>query len=137
LKRCLQTINVLQDTFNHKFSNIWVDDLFKERSFGSWEGIEKKQIKRDFNVFFLQNQKFNYKLTPPNGESYDDIMVRINEILHKIESYQHHPILICSHNHLMKIILQTIMKPNESFWNRFDFLNGKIYEANGITEKFE
>lgn len=56
-------------------------DLIKERGLGSWAGLEKNKVKKDYPEAFLKNGSIDPDYTPLNGESMKDMIIRLEKFL--------------------------------------------------------
>lgn len=105
LKRCVDTVGVLTQSLGHAAIACRVE-LFcelKERNFGRFQGLEKSIVIRRYPGYFVNNS-FNIHLTPPDGESFNMISERIRAVIKYIESASCNTLVICSHNHFLKLL---------------------------------
>jgi len=129
-RRCIETLNFCSEMVRYSFSNIKIVNELTERNFGYWQGKSKKEIIFNFPYYF-DNYKFNYLKTPPCGESFEEINKRIDKVLEEIAIIDNnHRILICSHNHIMKLLVCRIY--DIDIMDSFEFINGKIYNYEDI-----
>jgi alpha-ribazole phosphatase len=129
LMRCIKTVDILKTQISAVKYQINVLDDLKERCFGDFEGERKQEVILKHPNFF-KNGKFIKELTPPNGESHESLLKRIKRVEKHIEESPFHNIVICSHNHFMKLLLDelTQKKPVGSF----DFINGMIVNIQNL-----
>jgi len=129
LKRCVDTANILKTKlFNLKSELVIIDEL-KERGFGCFEGKEKNKLVLD-NPSFFYNNKFIFELTPPDGESLNEVEKRADKVIFYLNENKNNNIIICSHNHFMKILITKINKIPLAEISNFNFKNGEIINLN-------
>lgn len=126
MKRCQQTLSHIEKLLGYKFINIIVLDELKERNLGVWENRLKIDIIKEYPEFFYNNI-FDLTRTPPEGESFFEILKRAESVIKVIDQINDgNQILICSHNQLLKILTSQLYQFD--FTRNFDFRNGKIYD---------
>ncbi len=101
---------------------VYEEERIQEISFGDFEG--KCYGKDNFNMpdktflnFFEKPEEYN---TPPNGESFEDILKRTGDFLRELiseEEYRKKTILLSTHGCALKAILANIRNtPISEFW---------------------
>lgn len=101
---------------------VYEEKRIQEISFGDFEG--KCYNKDNFNMpdktfmnFFIKPEDYN---TPPNGESFEDILKRTGDFLRELiakEEYREKTILISTHGCALKAILSNVRNtPITEFW---------------------
>lgn len=128
LLRCKQTADIFCKSINFSPQIITYPEL-RERNLGELEGLERKKAVEKYPEYFV-NSKFIYNMTPPNGESYLQICERADKLINIIEGkLKANNVVLCSHNHILKIIYFKIMDiPIRDNWYRTKFENGKVYK---------
>ncbi len=105
LKRTKQTLEAIFP--NRKFIK---EDGFTEIGLGEWEGLKKENVNQKLRKAFQQG---NY--TPPHGESYEDVKIRVKNIIETI--FATYPdgsvILVCTSNGIMRTIKRIYDIKNE------------------------
>lgn len=127
--RCKQTINCLTMQNSAICYDIHTDFRIIERSMGSWEGKLKTDILTKYPQYNYCGH-INPTLTPPQGESFVDFTVRIDQFIQDLLAMSHDiPILICAHNQSLKLFKYRLMGYSNllDFWVSCSFENGKIY----------
>ncbi|WP_026473845.1 alpha-ribazole phosphatase [Alkaliflexus imshenetskii] len=119
----LQRCALLAESFNQ---NVIFDERLKELNFGSWEmqmwsAIEKRPEAADFFNDYLN-------IAPPNGESYNELLFRIDNFLDDIA--KRHPnqnVLVVTHGGPIRAfhVLINDLKPEEAFNLKVDY--GQIF----------
>lgn len=132
LSRCLETLSFCEKKVGFKFLDVKILDELQERNFGDWQGKFKEDILLNYPSYYT-NGKYDYLQTPPNGESIENIKARLQKVINLINEVDStKQILICSHNHVMKILIGHLYGKN--IMNSFNFKNGKIYQAKELLE---
>lgn len=128
LLRCKQTVEALCENLNF-IPQIEVSSDLLERNFGVLEGKYREKAIVEYSKYF-HGREFIYDMTPPNGESYVAICNRADRVIDNVkEKLKSNSVILCSHNHLLKIIYFRLLQvPIEDNWYKTKFLNGKIYK---------
>ena len=87
-----------------------LDEIFA----GEYEGMRYEDIKRlrPDEASLRAMDKIGYRY--PRGESYFDILSRLDPLVHEMESY-HEPLLIVSHQAVLRVLYAYLMgKPRSS-----------------------
>mmetsp|Transcript_10618 Transcript_10618/g.36036 ORF Transcript_10618/g.36036 Transcript_10618/m.36036 type:complete len:522 (+) Transcript_10618:40-1605(+) len=81
-----------------------LDEIFA----GEYEGLTYEEIaeRHQDEAFLRKKDKIGYRY--PRGESYFDIISRLDPLIHELESY-HEPILVVSHQAVLRIIYAYFM----------------------------
>ena len=81
-----------------------LDEIFA----GEYEGMTYEDIKRlqPDEAALRAMDKIGYRY--PRGESYFDILSRLDPLVHEMESY-HEPLLICSHQAVLRVLYAYLM----------------------------
>lgn len=130
LSRCIVTMeHYIKDT-GCKCEYIICNDL-EERNMGDLSGIPKLQAAEEYPMLFKhygKNVCFNIFETPPNGESFYEFKLRVENFLGKLD-FSIEKYMICSHNQTMKMIYHIINNINISLdsWKSLNFENGIVY----------
>lgn len=127
LKRCSQTIKKMTRNTSPK---ILYDRRLIERNMGIFEGRKKPDVIKEYPEYFV-GKKLNIFMEPPNGETFNEFYNRVNSFYAEVICLCNEEILICSHNHTLKL-LKCIIEQKEitlEYWNSFNFSNGKIIEV--------
>ncbi len=108
--RCLQTINILQDTLKINFPIQEAEEL-NETNYGLFAGKTPSEIKEKFSEIFKLWMEKPSKVIFPEGESYIKVQNRAySKLLDLIENNQGtEKIFICTHVDVIKLILCKIL----------------------------
>jgi broad specificity phosphatase PhoE len=130
MKRCQQTLLHIESLLGYHFKDILVLEDLRERHLGIWENRLKSDIMQVYSEYFT-NGVFDFKKTPPEGESFFEINNRVESVIRIINKIDcKRQILICSHNQLMKVLVSQLFQFD--FTQNFDFINGKIYNKHDL-----
>ena len=128
LGRCRQTINLLLPRLEIT-PVIYYSELLRERNMGIFEGKNRKELSKKYPCYFEKN-RFCFKMTPPDGESYQQIQIRIQcfiEEFTKILNENKGSVLICAHNQVLKLLYCELLKiPADEIWGDLDFAGGEV-----------
>lgn len=109
LSRCQKTAKALVSAGANPKSQMTEDQLF-EQNYGDWHGMDIADIWAQIedlqktNWFFLHPE-----ITPPNGESFVDVINRITPIIAMISAYKgQHLVLVC-HAMVIRAMLGVMM----------------------------
>ena len=120
LKRAKETAEIL---LRGKATPLIEDDRLIEISFGDYEGkIYTKDYSeipdKDFGYFFTRPECYK---TPPNGESFEEVLARETEFWNALISNQQwkdYTVLISTHGAALSGLLSVVKKnPIEKFWD--------------------
>lgn len=131
LKRCKDTLNQAEKVI---CNTVIYSEKLIERNMGILEGMQKDKAKEMYPHLF-HNDKVDVNAIIPDGESIDDVKMRLTEIAALIRNNQDKEILICSHNQALKIlfsVLKNITVTNH-YWNTLNFRNGHLISIDKVT----
>lgn len=131
LGRCKQTIDLLLPKLEI-MPIVCYSKMLRERNMGVFEGEKRDDLAKRYPCYF-ENKRFCFKMTPPEGESYQQIQKRVQEFIQTeyrdILSKSENSVLICAHNQLLKFLYCTLFKlPIDEEWSKLDFKGGEITE---------
>lgn len=110
---CSPLIRAVQ-TSNLYFPNnpYIIDRRLIERDLGDWRNIPKQVVRQQYPNAFFQNGHLNFNFTPPNGESFSDVLIRVSSFL--LDVYDNHcendDIGIVTHNGIITAVKCIINK---------------------------
>ncbi len=125
LKRARNTAEIIS-----KHHNLQPNTLagLREMNFGDWEGMNFKEIERDYYDLFEKWKEDPTSVSPPGGEMLAEFQKRIIDSLEKIISNQQgdNTVLVVSHGGAIRIMLAYYLKiPLQYFW-RIDIDNASV-----------
>jgi broad specificity phosphatase PhoE len=125
-KRCIDTLTLVPQKF--LVDNVKYTDNLLERSIGVLEGLTRVEAEQHFSNFFV-NGKIGVNCIIPNGESIDDVVLRVKPLIETILSIEKESnCLICSHNQTLKIMYALIKNVpiTDEYWHSTNFRQGVI-----------
>ena len=125
LKRCLSTSEVVAKALTVP-SNFLIIKELEETNMGDFSGKAASELRQEFgslvDEWMFNPEDFKF----PNGESYQDLRVRVREVLRKISNEINHNeyryVFVCTHVDIIKMTLSEVM--GFSFNNRRSFTIG-------------
>ena len=126
LKRCKQTLGIMCPEL---LNSVIYDSRLIERNMGIFEGKKRCEMQNVFPEYFVKG-KINMFKTIPKGESYEELCRRLFSFYLDTITKSQNDILICGHNHALKI-LRAILLNDEitlDYWEDNNLKNGVIYE---------
>ena len=90
------------------------DPIWKERSFGLWDGLSIAEVKEKFPVeYAMWVSTSSYR--PPQGESYDEAMARaVQGLTSLVADHPHKKVCVVTHNGMIKTSLAAAIKAEPS-----------------------
>jgi len=132
LRRALETANIIS---KHQRGNIKVevDEDLIDISYGEWEGKREGEVKRLYPKLYREWHLNPHRVRFPNGESLQDVKVRLEKFIEKVTSKFKGEIAIVSHRVVLKILICMLLGLNIShFWNiRIDCGGITIFDYDG------
>lgn len=106
LKRALYSAKILSKELSLK---IKTESLFKERSFGRWEGLSINDIVSLYPEEFERWKSDPLRFSPPEGESTIDVNKRAEEAIKKILQNHNGQVFITAHGGINRVILCNLL----------------------------
>ncbi len=104
------------------------DQRLAEMNFGAWEGKHYTDLRDD--PLFQKWQEDWEKTRTPQGESFNDVTLRIEDFWQDLRNKPHDNIAIVGHNSPLTVLLTAIFSlPPEKSWH-FRFLQGYYTKIN-------
>jgi isoleucyl-tRNA synthetase len=89
MKRASETAEILKEELNLE---VVYEKGLREQHFGDWEGRNVDDLKKEYDA----DTKTLRKMTPPNGEPFDNVIQRLGKVLQK---YKDKNALLVGHGH--------------------------------------
>lgn len=126
LKRCVETIELLNNKVPYSMKTI-IDVRLVERNMGIFQGKERRKVVSAYPDYFTAC-RFNLRMTPPNGESFEDFFNRVNRFSKDLKNEASlSPVLVSSHNQTLKMLYAILNNMDVNYvWNNINFINGKV-----------
>ncbi|MFZ7120542.1 MAG: histidine phosphatase family protein [Eubacteriaceae bacterium] len=122
LKRAIQTATIIGNNRNIPIEI--VEDLI-EVDFGVWQGLTWKKILYHYKEYIATNTYHGYA-NPPEGETYDEVDIRICRFANNVFSFCEENIVIVTHRAIIRFLLSYILKKNLAEINTFKLPNTSI-----------
>ena len=94
-KRAVKTAQIISETINVAYTPI---DGLEEVKLGDWEGLTWDEVKERFPYEYEEWYKKRRYTKPPKGESYQDMLVRVLDVLHRIIHEECENVAIVTHS---------------------------------------
>lgn len=109
LNRTKETSEIISKNFPTKHLKI-----LNEINAGICEGLTYEEVKQKYPEIHIERKKDKFNYRYPEGESYRDIVERVNPFILKLER-QEEPVLVISHNAITRVIYSYLMNipPNK------------------------
>lgn len=129
-KRALKTAEILS---NHTNTDYYPVEGLEEINLGEWQGLSWAEVENKYPEEFnqwLQNRRY---INPPKGESYEELLKRSLNAIHKIISENNDDVAIVTHNAVIMCIQCFITNTPFEEMDKFVAKNTSIVE---IDSKF-
>ena len=103
LKRTIQTCKILQKESNNLFENFIQLKILDEIDTGIRDGMTYKEIEENFPEEYQERLKDKLKYRYPRGESYKDVIERIEPMIYEIERLKT-PVVIVGHQAVIRCL---------------------------------
>lgn len=100
-KRAIQTAEILSKAVDKEYIPI---QGLEEINFGDWEGLTWAQVKEKFPAEYEKWYKNRRYTKAPNGESYQDMLVRSIKAIHRIINENNEDVAIVTHGGVIMCI---------------------------------
>lgn len=79
------------------------DERLAERHLGDWQGRAKAAVRRETPEAFTEAGTLDLRVTPPGGESLDDLRARVHAVLSEIAARPHDErVAVVAHNAVLR-----------------------------------
>lgn len=112
LSRCQKTAQALKNAGANPRSQSTHNDIYEQR-FGDWHGVEIAEIWQEISHLEKTNWFFLHPdITPPNGESFMDVITRLKPVMDEITTYQGDDLVLICHGLVIRAFLGLMMGLN-------------------------
>lgn len=101
LARATETMRLMRGALGLPANDFRTDSRLKELSFGAWEGSTMATIRERHPAAMRARDADRWSYRPPDGESYDDLALRVGAALDEIEG----PALLVAHGGVSRALL--------------------------------
>lgn len=129
LDRAVETAKPTADKLGLK---VVIDDLLREFDFGDLDGKSEEGEAKE--ALFKRREDLDFKF--PNGESYNDVLKRIDLFLENLLSKKYKKVLIVSHAGVCRALLVRLTKEGKQKVKDLDKIrssNSRIYIVNSVS----
>ena len=130
LKRAIDTAKPIAKELNLKINS---DDSLREFDFGLLDGKKEKQ-KEVFEALKKRRENLNFKF--PKGESYNDVVKKVNLFLNKLLKHKFKSILIIAHGGTNRALMYLLNKDQTINLDKIDTPNNVVYIFDSGKKKF-
>ncbi len=116
LKRARNTAEIIGEAHNLEINTL---QGLREINFGEWEGMNFKEIDKEYPRLFAQWKDNPASVSPPGGEMVEELQTRVVNSIEKILSQQKQDskIIVVSHGGAIRVMLAYYLKiPLQFFW---------------------
>jgi probable phosphoglycerate mutase len=85
LSRTRETMEILRRTLGLPVEDYALDARLKELTFGVWEGLTWKQVRRADPLAAAAREKDKWHMVPPDGESYAMLIERMRPVVDELD----------------------------------------------------
>lgn len=115
----MRTRQTAQIVVNSNYSIQYTEDI-KERSFGEWEGKNWETLEKDFPDQAIKWKQNPLEFTPPQGESFADVLLRVKRFWQTFHVENHGNYLVVTHAGVIRCLL--VLLTGMTFENSFHLL---------------
>jgi broad specificity phosphatase PhoE len=120
-----------QDVCSAARCSLSIDERLTEISMGPWEGITRREIEEHFPALLETWETRSDEVRFPNGESLEDVASRARSLMNEVFDAHSSPILIVSHDAVIKVIIMLALGLELRHLHRFRMRNGSISILHG------
>jgi alpha-ribazole phosphatase len=124
LQRATETANIICR------SGFQPDPRLREVHFGDWEGLTYDEIKLKYPTTLFAWESDIYKNAPPNGETLEQLVVRIQSVLDELcAKHQDHTVLIVAHGGVLQTMICLALKLLPTMYWQFHLSTASLSEV--------
>lgn len=127
LKRAIQTAQIVNYYLNVPH---YMYPELREISFGEMEGLSQDQIRARFGDFIKEQNKMEYDVPYPGGESAGDVVRRVIPVFRQIIDYGYEKAAVITHGGVIRAMTAHYLGMDLAKWR----VLGSSLENSGITE---
>lgn len=128
LERAFETAKMIVHLSSCK-PNLHSDLRLREINFGDWEGLSYNEIKEKYPEALLARENDVYKNAPPNGETLEQLTVRVQSMLDELYArHKDQAVLIISHGGVLQILLCLALKIKPTMYWQFHLSTASLSE---------
>jgi broad specificity phosphatase PhoE len=133
LSRARDTMEILRDGLGLPREGYAVEPRLAELSFGRWEGLTYTEVRALDGAALAVRERDNWNFTPPDGESYAELLVRVRQWHAGVEG----DIIVAAHGGVARVlmVLFGVRTPQDAPLG--DVAQGVVYEFGpGVMKQY-
>jgi len=128
LERAIETAKMIVHLSGCK-PDLHSDLRLREINFGDWEGLSYNEIKEKYPEALLVRENDVYKNAPPNGETLEQLTMRVQSMLDELYlKHKDQTVIIVAHGGVLQILLCCALKLNPTMYWQFHLSTASISE---------
>ena len=128
LERAFETAKMIAHLSGCK-PDLHSDSRLREINFGDWEGLSYNEIKEKYPEALLARENDVYKNAPPNGETLEQLTMRVQSMLDELYlKHKDQTVIIVAHGGVLQILLCCALKLNPTMYWQFHLSTASISE---------
>lgn len=122
LGRTRETMSILRGSLGLPPDEYRIDPLFTELSFGEWEGMTWREVRRADPARAAQRERDKWNFVPPEGESYAMLARRVSPALDRLPERS----VVVSHGGVARALLHLLAGLPEERAPLIDVWQGRV-----------
>ena len=128
LERTFETAKIIAHLSGCK-PDLHSDQRLREINFGDWEGLSYNEIKERYPNALAEQENDIYKNAPPNGETLEQLCVRVQSIMDGLYAkHKDQTVIIVAHGGVLQILLCLVLKLNPIMYWQFHLSTASLSE---------
>jgi alpha-ribazole phosphatase/probable phosphoglycerate mutase len=128
LERAFETAKMIVHLSGRK-PDLHSDLRLREINFGDWEGLSYNEIKEKYPEALLARENDVYKNAPPNGETLEQLTVRVQSMLDELYlKHKDQTVIVVAHGGVLQILLCCALKLKPTMYWQFHLSTASISE---------
>jgi len=129
LSRATETAKMILQTANCK-QGLYPDGRLREVNFGDWEGMTYSEIKEKYPKALLERENDIYKSAPPNGETLENLTVRVRSLLDELlAKHENQTVLAVAHGGVLRVLLCCALNLHPTMYWQFYMSTASVSEV--------
>ncbi len=127
LKRALDTA---RSVATHHALEVSVTPGLVDFNYGTWQGLTHHEVKERYAELYHRWLEEPHRVTMPNGESLDDVVERVRQVVENVVDSHESTVVLVSHRVVNKVLICSLLGLNNShFWKiRQDVAGMTVFE---------
>ena len=120
LSRAIETVQIVA---KNQTNEIQTTSQLREINLGDWDGVGMQEIQKKYADTWIKRGRHMDRFRPPNGESFQDLQVRVLPVVESIDFGINRNVLMVSHAGVNRVILCHLL--NRPLKDLFEILQGE------------